>query len=259
MPLELTWLGHSTVVVDVDGVRVVTDPLVGRHAGVLRRRGAMPARSAWAGADAVLLSHLHHDHAELTSLRRFGGVPVLTAPENAAWVRDKGMDGRGLAPGEWFPLVPGGRVAVCTVRAVHDSRPMPHRPNAVNGHLLRSPAGVVWFAGDTEVYPEMAELPRVAGGRVDLAVVPVGGWGPRLSPGHMGPGEAAVACRLTGARYAVPVHWKTLHAPAGHLLPPGWMDRAGPRFLEEVARQAPGCRAVELQIGESFVLPDDRG
>ncbi len=85
MALEVTWLGHSTVVVDVDGVRVVTDPLVRRHAGLLRRRGRQPSRAAWTGADAVLLSHLHHDHAEVASLRQFGGIPVVTAPANARW------------------------------------------------------------------------------------------------------------------------------------------------------------------------------
>ena len=65
MSIEVTWLGHSTVVLDLDGVRIVADPLLQRHAGILRRRGQTPERAAWHGADAILLSHLHHDHAEL--------------------------------------------------------------------------------------------------------------------------------------------------------------------------------------------------
>jgi hypothetical protein len=52
---------------------------------------------------------------------------------------------------------------------------------------------------------------------------------------------------LTGARYAVPVHWKTLHVPAGEMIPRGWMDIAGPRFVDALAREAPDCRAVELE------------
>jgi L-ascorbate metabolism protein UlaG (beta-lactamase superfamily) len=205
--------------------------------------------------DAVLLSHLHLDHAEVRSLRRFPGVPVLTAPDNAAWVRRKGLDGRGLADGTWFPLGPDGQVEVRLVRAIHTARPLPHRPNAANGHLVRGPSGVAWLAGDTEVYDDMARLPDLAGRPIDVALVPVGGWGPRLSPGHMGPKEAAVACRLSRARCAVPVHWKTLHVPAGQIVPRGWMEVAGPRFVEALGREAPDCRPLELDIGEQTTVP----
>ena len=252
MGIDVTWLGHSTAVVDLDGVRIVADPLLRRNNGILRRRGVQPSRPAWADADAVLLSHLHTDHAEVPSLKLFPGVPVLTAPANAVWVNRKGLDGRGLADDEWFPLGADGRVEVRLVRAVHHSRPMPHRPNAVNGHLVRGPSGVAWLAGDTDLYDDMEALPELAGAPIDISLVPVGGWGPRLSPGHMGPQEAAVACRLTATRFAVPVHWKTLHVPAGEMLPRGWMDVAGPKFVEALAREAPGCRAVELDLGGSF-------
>src|SRR5690606_24240507 len=87
MSLRITWLGHATTVIDLDGVRLVTDPLVHQHAGMLRRRGLGPRSDAWLGADAVLLSHLHHDHAEPRSLRRMGPVLVLTARAMALWVR----------------------------------------------------------------------------------------------------------------------------------------------------------------------------
>lgn len=256
MAITLTWLGHATVVVDIDGARIVSDPLLRRHNGVLRRRGgAAPDGEAWSGADAVLLSHLHHDHAEVGSLRLFDDVPVLTAPENAVWVRKKGLDGRGLGEGEWVPVGDTGDVTVRLVPAVHHSRPMPHRPNAANGHLVRGPSGVVWLAGDTDLYPGMAGHPGLAGSPIDVAVVPVGGWGPRLSPGHMGPREAATACRLVAARAAVPVHWQTLHFPVGGKFPRGWMDLAGPRFVEALSREAPSCRPSVLDIGSSATLP----
>jgi L-ascorbate metabolism protein UlaG (beta-lactamase superfamily) len=257
--MEVTWLGHSTVVLDLDGVRIVADPLLRRHNGILRRRGRQPDRPRWDGTDVVLLSHLHHDHAEVPSLRLFPGVPVVTAPDNAVWVRRKGLDGHGLAEDEWFPVGTAGSVDVRLVRAIHHSRPMPHRPNAANGHLVRGPSGIAWLAGDTDLYPEMAALPGLAGRPIDVALVPIGGWGPRLSPGHMGPEEAAVACRLTGARYAVPVHWKTLHVPAGEMVPRGWMDVAGPKFVEALAREAPGCRAVDLDVGDSVTIPAAAG
>lgn len=255
MTITLTWLGHASVVLDIDGVRLVADPLLRRHNGVLRRRGGRPEGTAWSGAQAVLLSHLHHDHAEVASLKMLGDVPVLTATENAVWVDRKGLAGRGLVEGEWVSVGERDDVTVSLVSAIHHSRPMPHRPNAANGHLVRGPSGVVWFAGDTDLYDAMADLDTLAGAPVDVAVVPVGGWGPRLSPGHMGPEEAAEACRRSGARWALPVHWKTLHVPTGKMFPRGWMDSAGPRFSEALVRRAPSCEALVMDVGGSRTLP----
>lgn len=264
MSLDVTWLGHSTAVLDVTGAaraRIVTDPLLHRHAGLLRRRGPQPAE-VWRDADAVLLSHLHHDHAEPRSLRLLDGVPVLTAPANARWLREKGLRGVGLGQ-DWHRVDTGGEqeavVEVRLVHAVHGHRPMPHRPNAANGHLVRvrvpgaPDAGLrVWVVGDTEQYRGMAHLPRLAGGPVDVALVPVGGWGPRLSGGHLGPVQAARVCAQVGVGVAVPVHWGTLHAPGGRHLPRGWMDHAGAAFRAAAHREAPRTQVVVLRPGESW-------
>ena len=251
----MTWLGHSTVVLDIAGHRIVTDPLLGRHGGFLRRRGDRPRPDTWTGSDAVLLSHLHHDHAELRSLRLLDGVPVLTGPANAEWLRGKGLNGLGLGD-SWHEL--GDGVAVRLVRAVHHARPMPHRPNDAHGHLVRAPEGTVWVAGDTSLYDEMADLPALAGGEhIDLAFVPIGGWGPRLSPGHLGPEEAAEACARARVRWVVPVHWGTLHPPTMRTWG-AWMDRPALEFEEAVRRTAPDCRVVELVPGGSEQVPLER-
>jgi L-ascorbate metabolism protein UlaG (beta-lactamase superfamily) len=248
--IDVTWLGHSTVVLDIDGVRLVTDPLLRRHAGILRRRGSTPPSEAWEGADAVLLSHLHHDHADLGSLRLLRQVPILTAPQNAAWASRKGLIGQALSADRWTGVGPG-EVEVKLAPAVHQARPMPHRPNAASGHLVRGRSGTVWVAGDTELFSGMEQLPELAGGPIDLAVLPIGGWGSRLSAGHLGPQQAAVACSLSDARCAIPVHWKTLHLPGAQSWPRGWMDAGGPEFASALTRVASTARAVLLDIGES--------
>ncbi|MGF0116417.1 MBL fold metallo-hydrolase [Promicromonospora sp. Marseille-Q5078] len=287
--VRVTWLGHSTVVLDLAGpdgrtTRLVTDPLLRRHAGVLRRRGGRPEEVAWRGADAALLSHLHHDHAELGSLRLLGDVPVLTAGANARWLRGKGLRGVGLEPPAAAPGhdgagahgvahgvaqgradggsdaawhgVAGVRVRLTT--AVHGDRPMPHRPNAATGHLVRLPAAgsgrgaTVWAVGDTEHYPGIGRVRELAGGRVDVALVPVSGWGPRLSGGHLGPMGAAEVCAEVRPRVAIPVHWGTLHVPGGRNLPRGWMDHAGAAFAAAARRVAPGVRVVVLEPGTSW-------
>jgi L-ascorbate metabolism protein UlaG (beta-lactamase superfamily) len=252
--LRVTWLGHSTVVVDLDGVRLLTDPLLQRHAGLLRRCTPRPAAASWAGADAVLLSHLHPDHAELRSLRMLPGVPVLTAPENARWLRRRRVH-TAVGIGEaWTDVGPAGAVQVRLVTAEHRHRPMPHRPNAANGHLLRTATATVWVAGDTSLCPEMHNLPDLVGGALDLAVVPIGGWGPRLSEGHMTPTQAAIACARTGARWALPVHWGTLHPPLAARLPHGWLHRPGEEFARALHRIAPNCQAVRLAPGDGGAL-----
>jgi len=250
--IRVRWLGHASVVLDVAGARLLTDPLLRRHAGLLRRRGDAPPVETWRDADAVLVSHLHHDHAELGSLHLLTGVPVVSAPTNARWMRRHGVPRAvGLPEGTWWSVPRRPEVRVLAVPAVHGDRTMPHRPNAACGFVVRAGGLGLWFAGDTEPFPAMAAIPALLGHSVDLALVPVGGWGPRLSGGHMDPVEAARACALVGARYAIRVHWGTLHAPVSRRLPPGWMDRAGPAFAAALAREAPRCTALVLEPGES--------
>ena len=252
MALTITWLGHATVVLDLDGTRVVTDPLLRPHNGPLRRRGPAPRQEQWHDADAVLISHLHHDHAELPSLRGYEG-PVLTAEENAAFLRRRHVHG-GVGLGEEWYDVEGSSVQVRLTKAIHGARPMPHRPNAANGHLVRTPDLRVWVAGDTELFDGMAEIPELAGGPIDLAVVPVGGWGARLSAGHLDAGRAAQACALVGAAVAMPYHWGTLYAPGTSTVPRGWMDAPGKAFPGRLAEHAPECKPLVLRPGESATL-----
>ena len=250
--LKLTWIGHSTVLIQIDGLRLLTDPLLLRHNGPLRRRQPRPDPSTWADVDAVLLSHLHHDHAELRSLRLLPDVPILTSARNGQWLRRRGLGGRGAE--EWTAV---GVVQVRLVTAVHHGRPMPHRPNDANGHLIRSRTTTLWAAGDTSLYADMAELPLLAGVEgLDVALVPIGGWGPRLSDGHMGPAEAAEACALTRSRYALPVHWGTLHAPLMTRMS-DWFDRPLDAFEAAVSRTAPQCEVIRLSPGQTWRLPAD--
>ena len=210
--LRVRWLGHSTVVIDIDGCRVVSDPLLRPHNGPLRRRGVVPAADWWSGTEVVLVSHLHHDHAELSSLRMLGDVPLLTCEVNAAWLRRRGLQGVGI--GDDWVQVTAGAPRIRLVEAVHRSRPMPHRPNGANGHLLLTDDRCVWVAGDTDLYPEIAEFPRWAGREADLAVVPIAGLGTTALGRSHGPGRG---CHRLSAK------WCQV-GPAGalgHLAPAG--------------------------------------
>ena len=226
---------------------MVTDPLLMPHNGPLRRQVARPLDGHWERVDAVLLSHLHHDHAELRSLRLLAGVPVLASPGNRPWLARRGLNA--LSFDGWAGF---GDVEVRLVKAIHHSRPMPHRPNDACGHLVRADGASIWIAGDTSLYDEMSSLPDLAGvERIDLAIVPIGGWGPRLSPGHMGPVEAAEACARTRARTAIAYHWGTLSAPFTSRFGT-WFNRPLEAFADAVARVAPACRVLRLRPGDSW-------
>jgi L-ascorbate metabolism protein UlaG (beta-lactamase superfamily) len=238
---------------DIDGVRVLTDPLLRAHAGLLRRLAPRPDPTSWSMPDVVLLSHLHHDHAELRSLRMLRGASLMSAPANVAWLHRRKLP-NAVPLGDGWTAV-GKGVEIRQVPAVHRSRRMPHRPNDANGQLVRGPSGTVWIAGDTGLYPDMAGLPAMAGGPIDVALVPVWGWGPKLSAGHLTPESAARAVAMSGSRFAIPVHWGTLHPPLVPLFARSWLERPGRRFAEAVAGQAPGCTAVVLAPGQSWVAP----
>jgi len=247
-------VGHSTVLLELGGVRVLTDPLLRRRLGPLRRRHDLPVQHHVDDVDVVLLSHLHHDHADLPSLRRVGHVPVVTHPANLPWLAKHRLDAADAAADAWHPLAPG--VEVLLVRADHEARPMPHRPNGATGMLLRGGGVVVWFAGDTSLHADMERLPELAGAPVDLALLPVGGWGPRLSAGHMGPAEAADAAARAGARHVVPIHYGTLHPSGWPTSRLAWTSDPGRHFVEVLPRWSEATAHVPPVGGAVTIAPE---
>lgn len=230
----LTFLGHSTARVELAGRVVLTDPLLTGRVGPLRRVVPPLDAASWAGVDLVLISHLHGDHLHLPSLRRLGtGTRIVVPRGGGAWLRGKGFSGvEELAPGE---TLVDGALTVTGVSARHSGHRWgprsTHGPDAVAmGHLLAGEGATVYAAGDTDVFPGMRDL-----GPVDVALLPVWGWGTSLGPGHMDPAAAALACALLRPRVAVPVHWGTLAAVGTTTLP-----RVGPlmrRLLVDPPRE----------------------
>jgi L-ascorbate metabolism protein UlaG (beta-lactamase superfamily) len=254
---HITWWGHATATVQDSGVRLLTDPLLtARLAHLRRRRGPLPGAEALR-ADAVLISHLHADHLHLPSLRRLPpGTPVLL-PRGAHRAVPtlrllRGLHLVELLPGEETAI---GALSVRAVRARHDGRRLPVGPQRVRplGYVIRGSA-TTYFAGDTDLYPGLADEV----GPCDLALLPVGGWGPGLGPGHLDAGRAAEAARRLAPRNAVPVHFGTF-CPVGLGARPGpWFRTPGRDFVRHAARLAPGTAVHELAPGASFELADRR-
>lgn len=244
----ITWLGHATVLLEIDGVYLLTDPVLRDRIGPLVRIAAPVSANAVGRVDAVLLSHIHADHADLPSLRLLArGVPVVAPRGAAQWLRQNGLPHvRELAAGE--SVVVNG-LSVRATPAAHDPRrwPLGRRADPI-GYLVEGGA-VAYFAGDTDLFDEMTEMRE----RVDVALLPVWGWGRRLGPGHLNPERAARAAAIIAPRVAIPIHYGTFMLALPWQHPP---DRRRParKFIELSKRLAPAVEVRLLAPGERAEL-----
>ncbi|MFJ6014881.1 MBL fold metallo-hydrolase [Streptomyces sp. NPDC092952] len=260
MPVEVTWWGHATCTIEDSGVRVLTDPLFARRfAHLRRRRGELPGPEA-AVADAVLVSHLHSDHLHLPSLARLAPGSRLVVPRGAVRAVP-GLRSLGTAlelritevvPGDTVRL---GEVRVRVVPALHDGRRLPvgrHRSPAL-GFVVEGEART-YFAGDTGLFDGMAD----AVGPVDVALLPVGGWGPYLGHGHLDAGRAAQALALLSPRSAVPVHYGTYWPIGMDGVRPHEFHAPGDEFVRKSALLVPEVAVHRLAHGER-IRPEAAG
>ena len=172
----VTWWGHATVDVRLDGVRLVTDPLLRSRVGPLHSHGHRPSgptsrmqtEPALAGVDAVLLSHLHRDHTDLPSLRRFPRRTRVLAPAGAGRVVRRSVRGsvEELPSGRTTEV---GPVRVTATPAVHDGRRDRHGPQAEAVGYLVTGSSSIYFAGDTDLFAGMADLRGETG--IDVALL----------------------------------------------------------------------------------------
>lgn len=246
---RITWLGHATVLLETRppaGARLLTDPLLRGRVGHLRRQAPSAGGSvAVDPVDAVLISHVHHDHLDRPSLRSLARPRTqAVGPAGAAPLL------RGLGFGAVHELRAGDALALggAHVEAVPAWHPVRRFPRRADHDALGYLVERVWFAGDTDLDPAMEALR----GRVDVALLPIWGWGPTLGPGHLDPASAARAAALVAPHVVVPIHW-------GTFLPLGMRRRHGTvlsapaqAFAAQVARVAPGVRVATLAVGESL-------
>ncbi len=247
-PDRIVFVGHSTVLIEIEGVRVLTDPVLVNRVAHLRRHTPLVEESVFAEPDAVLISHLHHDHLDLASLRGLGRTTPLIVPAGAGgWLGRRGFDlVIELSVGQSTSV---GALTVTAVEARHDGRRLGGPRAESVGYLVRG-RSVVYFAGDTELFGGMKNLVPSP----DIALVPVAGWGPRLGSGHMNSTEAAKAVALIQPRVAIPVHWGTFTRIGLARRHRERLNDAPHRFAEEVVSVAPDVEVRILAPGEETAL-----
>ena len=247
---RLTWVGHATVLLELGGMRLLTDPLLRTRLGHLRRHGARPSPEVTQG---------HRRRPHLARPSRSSRRPVAAI----AWRAGRRViapDGAGkllrrIGFAQIDEVTPGDRVTVgdatvTALPAVHDGRRRPLGATIATLGYEIAGAQRVYFAGDTELFEGM----RSFAGRFDVALLPVWGWGPSLGPGHMDPLSAARAVEIVRPAIAVPIHWGTFF-PVGLEALRGSALVEPPRvFARHVAELAPEVEVRVLAPGDELVL-----
>lgn len=269
--LRVTWLGHSTVLIEIDGVRVLTDPVWGlraspsQWAGPKRFQPVPIAVKNLPPLDAVIISHDHYDHLDYTTIRalRRGDTPFVTSLGVGAHLEAWGIPAERIFELDWWESyeLPNADLTITAAPSQHFSgRGLRGRNSTLwSSMVLRSQRHSVFFSGDTGLTTEYAVI-RERLGPFDLVMLEVGAFHPAWGQIHLGPANALEAWSLLGRSPFLPVHWGTfclaMHAwdePAETLLAMGHklgtplvMPRLGePVEPAQVERVTPWWRSVE--------------
>lgn len=216
-----TWVGHSTVLVQTQGLNILTDPVWSRSAGPF---GIGPTRVADPGVrfedlpriDLVLVSHDHYDHMDLATLRKLWDRDhpmVVTSLGNDSVIGQAGVPAHALDWGGQIALRPG--ISVIVNRGHHwDSRWFADRNRALwSGFVVTLPGGNLFFAGDTGAGDLKWADQAASYGPIRLALIPIGAFrftaGQMAAGSHIGPIDAVEVFRRLGAARAIAVHWGT--------------------------------------------------
>jgi L-ascorbate metabolism protein UlaG (beta-lactamase superfamily) len=232
--LRVTWLGHSTLLLEIDGVRVLTDPVFGTRLGPVsfmgpRRFHAPPVSIAQLPPlDAILVSHDHFDHLckpTITELAKLH-VPVITSLGVGAHLEQFGVAPELITELDWWEqhTLPGGALAFTATPAQHFSGRLGGRNATLwSSWVIQTANRKLFFSGDTGLTPEFTAIGERFG-PFDLTMLEIGAWHPAWGTIHLGPENALRAFELLGGGTMLPIHWSTfdlgLHPwaqPAEHL------------------------------------------
>ena len=215
--MRVTWVNHATLLVQMDGVNILTDPIWSERcspisfAGPKRHRAPGLRFEDLPPIDAVLVSHNHYDHLDVPTLRRLKGARVFTPLGNAALMARHGIGG--ATDFDWWQEAPiSDRVKVTLVPAQHFcARGMTDRDATLwGGFVISGPSGHAYFAGDTGWGKHFAEIAQKFG-ELRVAMLPIGAYLPRwfMKPAHISPAEAVDAHLALRARTSIAMHYGT--------------------------------------------------
>ncbi|MDB4961969.1 MAG: rane protein [Myxococcales bacterium] len=251
--MRVTWLGHSTVVLELDGRRVLTDPVFANRIGPLgfvgpRRFHPTPASLAeLPPLDVVLLSHDHFDHLCASTMREIAtlSVPIVTALGVGAHLERCGVAPERITELDWFESAVVGGVQFTATPAQHFSgRSLTSRNKTLwASWVIQSERHKVFFSGDTGLTDAFASIGATYG-PFDLVMLEIGAFHPSWGTIHLGPENALEVFGMLGGGTLLPVHWSTFSLGFHAWNEPG--DQ-----LVELAQRS-GARILTPRIGSVF-------
>jgi len=262
--MQVTWIGHATVLVQTQGLNILTDPIWSDRASPFSFVG--PARVRAPGVrfedlpriDLILVSHNHYDHMDLPTLQRLWARDrplIVTSLGNDTILKSAGVPSVARDWGQKVAVRPG---IIVTIERVHHwgSRWMKDRDRALwSGFAVTLPGGNLFFAGDTGPGDGSWQIEDARDGPYRLALIPIGAYQPRdvMSGNHIGPVEAVDAFQKLGAANALAVHWGTFKLSSEGINDP-------PNLLRATLAQrgiAPG-RFRAMEVGVNWDVPPIR-
>jgi L-ascorbate metabolism protein UlaG (beta-lactamase superfamily) len=257
--VQITFIGHATLLLEIEGARILTDPNFDSQLGRILPRVRAPgiALDALPRLDALLLTHAHADHLSYRSLDRLPrDIPLIAPPAVARWLAQKGYT-------HAVPAAPGEQLAVNDALRLHAATAT-HQGNrygydrwrgAANMYLLESAGESVFFAGDTALtsttHDLVADVLWKAGRELDVALLPIGwapAWKPGFRRGHLTGDDALALFETLRARAMLPYHWGTFrHVTAS-------AHDAIDRLRKRLEGYAGGDRVHVIEPGESLTV-----
>ncbi len=215
--LTVTWIGHSSLLIQIDGLNILTDPVWSDRCSPVQFAG--PKRHVEPGiafenlppVDVVLISHNHYDHLDRRTIEKLGNRPLYLVPLKIG----EFLDDLGISNFEekdwWEELVFNGVKMACVPAQHFSNRSLFDRNKTLwSGWVIQGKTHTLYFAGDTGYFPGFAEIGKRYG-PIDVAALPIGAYLPRwfMSPVHIDPAEAVEAYLDLQAEYFIPIHWGT--------------------------------------------------
>ena len=256
--LQVTWIGHATFLIQAGGVTILTDPQFSDRASPVRfagpkRLARVPiAISNLPPVDLVLISHNHYDHLDADTINELGSRPAYIVPlKLGEWFKRRNITN--VYERDWWQAVHYSNCVVHAVPAQHfSSRSMTDRNQTLwCGYVIESPAGTIYFAGDTGYGPFFREIGDRFG-PFSIAMIPIGAYRPRwfMKAMHLDPPEAVRVHLDVRSRLSIGMHWGTFILSDE--------QPAEPAVYLEKARHEAGLSAEEfpvMKFGETRVLP----
>ena len=250
--LRVIWFGHSTVLLEIDGVRILTDPVLSQRASPFQFLG--PERmhpppvplARLEGIDAVVISHDHYDHLDMDTVRQLarGGTHFFVGLGIGAHLQRWGVPLAQIHEMDWWDKIDFKGVEIhCTPARHYSGRKSMDNSTLWSSWMLRSAAYGVYYSGDTGYGPHFGAI-RKRLGVPDLALMKIGAYGHSWLDIHMSPEQAVQADQDLGSPVVLPVHWATFN-----LSYHAWVE---PIERALAAARAAGVQVVTPRIGEPY-------